>query len=80
MITLRQTLDEYLSIRRSLGYRYRHEGVRLAKFVAFLEENGKSHVTTAIAQVGTSVRTSARRAFKSHEDGPRFRSISQCTG
>src|SRR5437016_4025707 len=49
MITLRQTLDQYLSMRRSLGYRLQREGIRLAKFIAFLEEKGASHVTTALA-------------------------------
>ena len=35
MKTLRQRLDEYLSLRRSLGYKLRKEGVRLPKFLSF---------------------------------------------
>jgi len=49
MITLRQALDEYLSMRRSLGYRLNSEGIRLAKFIKFLDEKGTSYVTTALA-------------------------------
>jgi len=49
MITLRQALNEYLSMRRSLAYRYQYEGIRLAKFIVFLEEKRASHVTTALA-------------------------------
>ncbi len=49
MITLRQALDEYLSMRRSRGYRLHWEEIRLAKFIVFLDEKGASHVTTALA-------------------------------
>jgi integrase/recombinase XerD len=49
MTPLRQAFEEYLTMRRSLGYRYQHAEIRLDKFVAFLEKKRASHVTTALA-------------------------------
>lgn len=46
---LRQALNDYLAMRRSLGYRLQAEGVRLAKFVDFTEEKKASYVTTTLA-------------------------------
>lgn len=46
MKSLSQALDEYLSLRRALGYKLREEGRLLPKFVSFLEEEGGSHITT----------------------------------
>lgn len=49
MMPLRQAFNDYLAMRRSLGYRLSAEGVRLAKFVDFLKENRASYITTALA-------------------------------
>jgi integrase len=42
-------LDEYLSVRRTLGFKLRDEGTALAKFLSFLEKNGASYITTDMA-------------------------------
>lgn len=49
MSQLRSTLEEYLSIRRSLGFVLREPARCLRHFVAFAEKEGASHITTALA-------------------------------
>ncbi len=46
MKTLRQTLDEYLELRRSLGFKLCKAGARLPKFLAFMEERKAAYITT----------------------------------
>ena len=45
MSTLREALQEYLGLRRNLGYKMRDEGRLLPRFVAFLEERQAQHIT-----------------------------------
>jgi integrase len=49
MSSLGQYLEEYLEVRRALGYKLEREGHLLPDFVAFLERRGATHVTTALA-------------------------------
>jgi integrase/recombinase XerD len=49
MSTLRQAAEQYLQLRRDLGYKLRETGRRLEDFVAFAEQEGASHVTTDLA-------------------------------
>lgn len=49
MNTLRESVAEYLAMRRALGFKMRDAGVGLLEFVSFLEENGISCVTTSVA-------------------------------
>jgi integrase/recombinase XerD len=49
MTTLRQHLDEYLALRRSLGYKLRKEGVRLPKFLSFMECRNADRISTSLA-------------------------------
>lgn len=49
MTTLRQRLEEYLALRRSLGYKLRQEGVRLPKFLSFMESRNADHIGTSLA-------------------------------
>jgi site-specific recombinase XerD len=51
MSALREALREYLELRRSLGYKLEDAGLRLPRFIDFLEEHGASHITTALALV-----------------------------
>jgi integrase/recombinase XerD len=46
---LEQALKEYLSIRRSLGFRLRLSASSLGNFVAFLQAEGASYITTELA-------------------------------
>jgi integrase/recombinase XerD len=49
MSTLRRAAEQYLQLRRDLGYKLRETGRRLEDFVAFAEREGASHVTTDLA-------------------------------
>ncbi|HEU5294700.1 MAG TPA: tyrosine-type recombinase/integrase [Burkholderiaceae bacterium] len=49
MNTLREALPEYLQLRRSLGFKLEDAGLQLPRFVAFVEELGSTHITTALA-------------------------------
>jgi len=49
MSTLSVALEDYLSLRRSLGYKLERAGEVLADFVAFAEAAGTEHVRTEVA-------------------------------
>jgi len=46
---LRKTLEEYLTVRRSLGFKLVSTGARLHKYVSFLEAQGETVITTQLA-------------------------------
>ena len=45
MNTLRQAVQEYLAMRRSLGFKLQHAGPALLDFVSFLEQHRASYIT-----------------------------------
>ena len=49
MKTLRGAAQEYLRMRRGLGFKLRHDERRLKRFVAFMEQQNASHITTELA-------------------------------
>lgn len=49
MKPLREAIQDYLALRRSLGYKLRDAGICLAKFADFLGERGATYVTTRLA-------------------------------
>jgi integrase/recombinase XerD len=49
MNTLRQAVQEYLSLRRALGFTLREAGKGLPDFVTFLEQHHASYITQALA-------------------------------
>ena len=49
MSSLLNAADEYLRLRRSLGFKLDREGRLLPDFVSFLEREGSTHVTTELA-------------------------------
>lgn len=49
MNTLRQAVEEYLSMRRDLGFRLREAGKGLLDFTAFMEQHRASYITSALA-------------------------------
>jgi integrase/recombinase XerD len=49
MSELRQSLREYLALRRSLGFKLEDAGLLLPRFIDFLEARGASYITTAMA-------------------------------
>jgi integrase/recombinase XerD len=49
MSKLRETAEQYLQLRRELGYKLRGPAGLLRNFVAFAEQQGAAHVTTDLA-------------------------------
>ena len=49
MKTLAEAVHEYLAVRRALGFKLRRETWSLPNFVAYLEANGSSAITTELA-------------------------------
>ena len=49
MRSLSEELEEYLSLRRGLGFKLKEDGRILAKFIRFLEEQGACSITTELA-------------------------------
>jgi len=49
MSTLRDAIEEYLTVRRSLGYQVRGVGYALRAFAGFAERDGATRVTTDLA-------------------------------
>ena len=49
MNTLREALQQYLSLRRSLGFKLREDGARLSDFVTFMEQRNASYITHELA-------------------------------
>ena len=49
MNPLQESIQDYLALRRSLGFKLRDAGICLSKFAAFLEARGAAHITTRIA-------------------------------
>ena len=49
MNTLREALEEYLSLRRNLGFKLRDTGKALLDFVTYMEQHGASYITQALA-------------------------------
>ncbi len=49
MSALREAVRDYLELRHSLGFKLEDAGLKLPRFVAFLEERGSSRITTALA-------------------------------
>ena len=65
-MSLRSILGDYLSVRRSLGYKLKDEGHLLSDFVAHVERSGASFITTLLAlawasRVGVTVNRQAKR-------------------
>jgi integrase/recombinase XerD len=49
MNTLRASLQDYLAMRRGLGFKLRDAGVELLDFVSFMERRHAAHITTRLA-------------------------------
>jgi len=53
MSPLTQAVEDYIQLRRGLGFKLKDYGDYLHKFVAFLQAQGSSHITTRLALANT---------------------------
>jgi integrase len=63
MNDLRRHSEDYLSVRRALGYKLVGEGRLLVDFVSFLEDAGAATVTTSVAVAWTTKAASGSAAY-----------------
>jgi len=49
MSALRGAVQDYIEMRRSLGFKLHDAAIGLQKFVAFLEQHNTSHITVALS-------------------------------
>jgi len=49
MTRLREALDDYLAVRRTLGFKLKNASYLLPKFVTHLEQQGATTITTELA-------------------------------
>jgi integrase/recombinase XerD len=49
MTDLRSAMNDYLTVRRQLGFELKEPGRRLEHFVSFMERAGSEHVTSELA-------------------------------
>lgn len=62
MNTLREAVQEYLSMRRGLGFKLHYAGVTLPDFVSYLEKHGATYITTKLALTWAQQPTSLQPA------------------
>jgi len=58
-----QAVDEYLALRRSLGFKLLDYGQCLHEFVSFLKTNGSSHITSRLALAYATRRRDEKPAY-----------------
>jgi len=62
MSTLRELLQDYLAMRRALGFKLRTEGTGLLSFVAFMEQAQADSISTDLALAWAKQPTSVQPA------------------
>jgi hypothetical protein len=79
MTTLRQAVQEYVRMRRDLGFKLREPGKALLDFVRFMKQHRASYITQALAlHLGATAITCATRALgATPELRPRICPVSQ---
>jgi integrase/recombinase XerD len=60
MISLRESVTDYLSMRRSLGFKMKDAGVGLLDFISYTEQTEISHITTAVALLWAQQKTTVQ--------------------
>ncbi|MCP4996749.1 MAG: tyrosine-type recombinase/integrase [Gammaproteobacteria bacterium] len=63
MSTLQDTLDEYLALRRALGYKLYKEGLVLQQFVQYAESEAADFITTRLALCWATQPVNAQPAY-----------------
>lgn len=60
MSSLRGAIQEYLSLRRSLGFKLSEAGTELMRFADFMEKQSASHITTPLALLWSQEKTTCK--------------------
>jgi len=62
MKSLKRAAQDYIRMRRHLGFKMRHEERRLRRFVSFMEQQKASYITTKLALKWATEPADAQRA------------------
>ena len=62
MKSLRHAAEDYIRMRRHLGFKMRHEERRLKRFVSFMEQERSPYITTKLALKWATEPANAQRA------------------
>lgn len=62
MKSLKQAAQDYILMRRHLGFKMRHEERRLKRFVSFMEQQKACYITTKLALKWATEPANAQRA------------------
>lgn len=63
MNSLQNVLNEYISLRRNLGFKMRDEELALSKFIHFLKQNNISYITTGLALQWATMPSNVTQAY-----------------
>jgi integrase len=63
MTALRQTLADYLAVRRSLGFKLQDSERLLTQFISFLEDRGQEHITIEAAVIWATLPVQGHRRW-----------------
>jgi hypothetical protein len=66
MSPLRQALQDYLAVRRALGYRLQRPEKLLAQFLTYVEARGEAHLRLATMVTWATLPAGASRSWVSH--------------
>jgi hypothetical protein len=81
MKTLREGAQDYLRMRRGLGFKLQHHERRLRRFVTFMEQQYASHITSELALNGhATCRCAIRYEWRVAHLGARFHTLLQRRG
>lgn len=69
MSELSRNLDEYLRLRRALGFKLEYPGRALAQFVVYLEARGATRITTELAIAWAGLAANALPVHRAHRLG-----------
>jgi integrase/recombinase XerD len=79
MSKLETILDEYLAVRRALGYKLYDTGLLLQQFVEFAEQSGAAYITTELALRWATQPAHARQTWWSSRLGVVRRFAQYCS-
>jgi len=77
MTTLRKAVDEYLKMRRSLGFQLREAGVGLLDFVTFMQQRLVHHSAVGPQVGATTLYCSTGRMGEATQSRSNVRALSQ---
>ncbi len=77
MKSLRHALENYLTMRRGLGFKLEETETQLAKFVLFMQTKRATFITNSLALEWATIGMRSKRAIEATDVGSRAGEISE---